>query len=348
MTLMRHICYMLLWQKDASLKQYNTFGMEVKAEWLVEITDPADFSELLQDQRWRNLPRLILGGGSNILFTKSVSGVVLVIKTKGVRCIKEQDHKVWIQAQAGEVWHSFVLQCIENGWAGLENLSLIPGSVGASPMQNIGAYGVEIKDVFSSLEALDVNTGELRVFNHNDCNFGYRESVFKKEEKGQWIISSVTFCLDKIHHLKMEYGDIQKRISERGIQVPTIQDVSEAVCYIRQSKLPDPKVLGNAGSFFKNPVIPKSLLDELTIQFPDMPHYTVSQDSVKVPAGWLIEKAGWKGKKWERCAVHERQALVLVNWNEATGQEVWDLSSAIVQDIQSKFRIELEREVNVY
>lgn len=339
---------MLVWQQNASLKSFNTFGMEVKADWLVLIQDSSDLHELIRDERWQKMPRIILGGGSNVLFTQDFVGVVAILQTKGIAVLEENDEEVLVEVESGEIWHEWVMHCIEKGWGGLENLSLIPGSVGASPMQNIGAYGVEIKDVFVSLKAMHVVTGVECVFTHEQCAFGYRESVFKRAEKDRWIIKSVVFKLSKNPILKMEYGDIQKRLAERNIVHPGIADISEAVCTIRQSKLPDPKVLGNAGSFFKNPVIQKVLYQNLLALYPTMPHYPVNAEYVKVPAGWLIEQAGWKGKKWETCAVHDRQALVLVNHAHAKGNEIWDLSSAIVADILEKFQIELEREVNVY
>ena len=339
---------MLNWQENASLKALNTFGMEVKAEWLVSITSREDLWELIQDSRWKTLPRLILGGGSNILFTQDVKGVVARMEWKGIHVTEETAESVWVEVQAGEIWHEWVLDAISKGWGGIENLSLIPGSVGASPMQNIGAYGVEIKDVFVALKAIHVDTGEERLFSHDECKFGYRESIFKREEKGNWIIISVTFCLSKQPILKMDYGDIKQRLLDRQVVNPTIVDISEAVTAIRQSKLPDPKILGNAGSFFKNPVVDRAQYEDLVKWHPDMPHYSVNEHEVKVPAGWLIERAGWKGKQWEHCAVHDRQALVLVNHNGAKGSEIWDLSSAIVDDIQQKFGIRLEREVNIY
>jgi UDP-N-acetylmuramate dehydrogenase len=339
---------MLLWQENASLKNLNTFGMEVKAEWLVSISSKEELLELIQDARWRTLPRLILGGGSNILFTQDVKGVVARMEWKGIQVKEETAEAVWVEVQAGEVWHEWVLNAIGKGWGGIENLSLIPGSVGASPMQNIGAYGVEIKDVFVELKAVHVDTGEERIFSHEACKFGYRESIFKREEKGNWIITSVTFLLSKHPILKMDYGDIKQRLMDRQVAFPTIADISEAVCTIRQSKLPDPRILGNAGSFFKNPVVERGQYEDLIKVHPDMPHYPVNDREVKVPAGWLIERAGWKGKQWEHCAVHDRQALVLVNHNGAKGSEIWDLSTAIVEDIQQKFGILLEREVNIY
>ena len=248
---------------------------------------------------------------------------------------------------AGENWHEFVLHAIENQWAGIENLSLIPGNVGASPMQNIGAYGVEIKDVFHSLRAYHLPTGEVHTFKHSDCEFGYRESVFKRKYKGQYVILSVTYRLLKKPNLSLDYGAIKAELERMKVATPDISSVSQAVINIRQSKLPDPKVIGNAGSFFKNPVIDKSEFEELKMKYPDMASYPVSEEQVKVAAGWLIDKAGWKGRRFDKYGVHERQALVLVNYGGAVGMDIYNLSEEIMEDIYEKFGIHLEREVNV-
>jgi UDP-N-acetylmuramate dehydrogenase len=252
-----------------------------------------------------------------------------------------------VKAGAGEVWHSFVQHCIAQNWCGLENLSLIPGSVGASPMQNIGAYGVEIKDVFHALEAYHISSGEIHHFNHAQCQFAYRESVFKRALKGQYIILNVTFKLSKIAQLKTTYGAIAEALQDNGITQPTIKDVSNAVIAIRQSKLPDPKVLGNAGSFFKNPVIGRSQFEQLQKEFAQMPHYDVSDTEVKLAAGWLIENAGLKGFRKGNCGVHQKQALVLVNYGGSSGQEILELSNYIIENIQAKYGVSLEREVNI-
>lgn len=335
------------WTENADLKPYNTFGVSVRASWMVECETVEDIAEVIQDERWLTMPRLVLGGGSNVLFTRDFEGVVLLNRIQGIEKVKEDNDHVWVRSSAGVVWHSFVLHCIQNQWAGVENLSLIPGSVGACPIQNIGAYGVEIKDVFDSLEAMHIQTGEIRIFDHTACAFGYRDSIFKNAEKGKWIILSVTFQLRKHPIWNTQYGDIQKEMERLGYQAPSLVAISQSVMNIRQSKLPDPKVLGNAGSFFKNPVIDASLYQELKITFPQMPAYPAGEGKVKVPAGWLIEQAGWKGHKEATCGVNEKQALVLVNYGTATGDEVYNLSTLIVDDIATRFSITLEREVNI-
>jgi UDP-N-acetylmuramate dehydrogenase len=338
---------MIVWQSNIDLKPWNTFGISVRAKWMVTCTSIADLREVIEDDRWKTLPRLVLGGGSNVLFTQDFDGVVLVNRLQGIRCVAEEGDQVLVEAAAGEVWHSFVLNCIQNQWAGVENLSLIPGSVGACPIQNIGAYGVEIKDVFEKLEAVHTETGELRSFDKLACQFGYRDSLFKNAEKGKWIITAVTFRLSKTPKWNIQYGDIQKELERLGYSEPSLVGVSQAVMNIRQSKLPDPKVLGNAGSFFKNPVIDSSLYQSLLEEFPTMPSYPAGEGKVKVPAGWLIEHSGWKGHRAAHCGVNEKQALVLVNFGEATGNEVYALSTEIVNDIAARYRITLEREVNI-
>jgi UDP-N-acetylmuramate dehydrogenase len=338
---------MMNWIANADLKPYNTFGVAVSAQWMVECNSVADIREAIQDERWKTLPRLILGGGSNVLFTQDFDGVVLLNRLSGIELVNQDDTFVWVKSLAGEVWHSFVLHCIQNQWAGVENLSLIPGSVGACPIQNIGAYGVEIKDVFFSLDAMHVESGEIRSFDHQACAFGYRDSVFKNEEKGKWIILSVTFQLRKQPIWNTQYGDIQKEMERLGYNSPSLEGISQSVINIRQSKLPDPKVLGNAGSFFKNPVIDEKLYERVKEEYPNIPSYPAGAGKVKVPAGWLIEQAGWKGYKAETCGVNEKQALVLVNFGTATGSEVYALSTQIVEDIANRFHITLEREVNI-
>ena len=335
------------WIANADLKPYNTFGVPVNAQWMVECDSVADIREVIQDERWKTMPRLILGGGSNVLFTQNFEGVVLLNRLMGIELVNQDDTFVWVKSSAGVVWHSFVLHCIQNQWAGVENLTLIPGSVGACPIQNIGAYGVEIKDVFFSLEAMHVESGEIEVFDHQACAFGYRDSVFKNEERGKWVILSVTFQLRKHPVWNTQYGDIQKEMDRLGFTSPSLEGISQSVINIRQSKLPDPKVLGNAGSFFKNPVIDESLYLQVKEEFPAMPSYPAGEGKVKVPAGWLIEQAGWKGYKAENCGVNEKQALVLVNFGTATGSELYALSTQIVEDIAKRFHITLEREVNI-
>lgn len=328
-----------------SLKAYNTFGLPATAEFFVRAETIEEIKEILTWKKNKNL--FVLGGGSNILLIDKVPGVTLQNALKGIEMIQEDEGSWLIKAYAGENWHKFVMYCIDKGYAGLENLSLIPGNVGASPMQNIGAYGVELKDVFHSLEALHVHTLESRVFMANECEFDYRSSIFKTREIGNYIITSVTFRLLKHPVFHTSYGAIEQELEAMGVKELSIRAISDAVIRIRRSKLPDPEHLGNAGSFFKNPIISALHFNELKEKYPSLPGYPQADGRVKVPAGWLIEQAGWKGKRMGNCGVHEHQALVLVNYGNATGQEIWQLSEAIVQDILSKYNIALEREVNV-
>lgn len=337
---------MLSIQENVSLRPYNTFGIAATARFFTEVRTVDELRAVNQDPRFREMPRLLLGGGSNVLLTGDFAGLVVRIAIPGKKTVRETAEHVWLKVGAGENWHELVLFCLENNLAGLENLSLIPGSVGASPMQNIGAYGVEIKDVFDSLEALDLQTGELRPFSHEECRFGYRESIFKHEAKGRYAIVSVTFRLAKTPTFHTGYGDIQKTLAEMGVQELTIRAVSEAVVRIRRSKLPDPAHLGNAGSFFKNPEIPKARFDELKTRFPNLPGYPTSGGAVKVPAGWLIEQAGWKGHREGPVGVHERQALVLVNYGGGTGAQIKALAEKVQASVREKFGIELMAEVN--
>ena len=291
---------------------------------------------------------LILGGGSNMLLTKDVDALVLHINIKGIKVVSNSENNVRVEVAAGEKWHEFVSWCLDKNYGGVENLSLIPGNVGTAPIQNIGAYGVELKDSFVSCQALDVDTKELRTFTKKDCNFGYRNSVFKDELKGQYIITSVIFELSSHQHItKTNYGAIEAELKKNGVVNPTIQDISTAVISIRNSKLPNPKVLGNSGSFFKNPVIAHSKFEIIKEQFPDIPHYIVSDATVKIPAGWLIETAGFKGKKFGSYGVHDKQALVLVNYGNASGKDLLQLSIQIQEAILIIFGIHLESEVNI-
>lgn len=332
-------------RENVSLQPFNTFGIEVKAKLFAFFHDTSELSELLQQHPEENL--LILGGGSNILLTSDYNGLVLKNEILGIEVLTEDDQEVLLRVGAGENWHEFVLHCIDKGYAGVENLSLIPGSVGASPMQNIGAYGVEIKDVFDHLEAFHLATGEIHQFIKEDCHFGYRESVFKNKHKGEYVIAHVCYRLRKSVSVNTSYGAIETELKAQGIENPGIRDVSNAVIAIRQSKLPDPKLIGNAGSFFKNPVVEAAVYENIKKTHPEAPSYPAGSGFVKVPAGWLIEQAGWKGKSLGKYGVHKNQALVLVNYGGATGKEVWDLSSAIKDDVFAKFGVELEREVNV-
>lgn len=333
--------------KNISLKPYNTFGIQSKAEYFSTFDSVEGLNQIIRSNK--DQPLLVLGGGSNILLkSEVVNALVIVNQIKGKTITKETDLEVYVKVGAGENWHEFVLYALQNNWGGIENLSLIPGSVGASPMQNIGAYGVEIKDVFFELEAYQISTGEIKTFAHEDCHFGYRESVFKRALKDQYIITSVTYRLTKGEHNKnTNYGIIEQELEKTEVKNPTIHDISKAVISIRQSKLPDPKEIGNAGSFFKNPIIPMQQFNELTERYPDIPHYKINDDLVKVPAGWLIDQAGWKGKTFGHYGVHKKQALVLVNYENAKGSEIFDLSESILQDIQNRYGVLLEREVNI-
>ncbi len=333
--------------ENVSLKSFNTFGIEARARYFVRVQTPGELRAVLANPAYRLLPKLILGGGSNVLFINDAfDGLVIKIDIKGIAVLEETDASVLLEVGAGEVWHDLVMHTIEKGYSGLENLSLIPGTVGAAPMQNIGAYGVEIKETFDSLEALHVESGQRRRFTNAECRFGYRESVFKHELKGQYIITSVRFNLSKMPVFHTSYGAIQDTLREMGIGELSVKAISEAVCHIRRSKLPDPAQIGNAGSFFKNPEIPKSQYDALKAQHPGMPGYITSQDFVKVPAGWLIEQCGWKGKIVGSTGEHKIQALVLVNYGAAKGQEIKALAEQVQQSVQERFGIRLTPEVN--
>jgi UDP-N-acetylmuramate dehydrogenase len=332
-------------QKNSSLKPYNTFGIEAKADYFAAFSTTTELQQLLDENK--GLPLLVLGGGSNLLLTQDFHGLVLKNELMGIEVVSKEADTVIVRAGAGEVWHHFVLYCINHGYGGVENLSLIPGSVGASPMQNIGAYGTEIKDVFESLEAFEIATGEMHTFDKTACAFGYRESVFKRALKGQYIITSVAFRLSKDPQVNTTYGAIDAELQAQGITNPDIRDVSNAVIAIRSSKLPDPKKIGNAGSFFKNPVVDQQVYDKILTTYPQAPAYPATPGQVKLPAGWLIETAGWKGKTIGNYGVHVNQALVLVNYGGATGQQIYDLSGAILADIYEKFGVQLEREVNI-
>ena len=323
-----------------SLKPYNTFGIDVKALAFGRFTSVEELKELLR-QRDTETPLFILGGGSNVLLTRDLPFFVLKNEIQGVEVVSETDTQVVLKAGSGVEWHAFVRYTVEQGWGGIENMSLIPGSVGASPMQNIGAYGAEIKDTFVSLEALHIDSLEIHTFTKEQCAFGYRESVFKRALKGQYVIVSVTYELAKNPKINTTYGAIQAEIEVMGVTDVTVDTVSQAVMNIRRSKLPDPKILGNAGSFFKNPVVSKSVFEQLQKNYPDAPHYPQETGEEKLAAGWLIEKAGWKGKRVGNCGVHELQALVLVNYGGATGNEVFDLSTQIIADIEARFGVTL-------
>ena len=331
-------------QTNFSLKNYNTFGISAFAKSFISVTSEDELKTVLQQQQ----DIFILGGGSNMLLTKDIEKTVVHINLKGIAISKEAEDYVWVTAQAGENWHEFVLWCLERNFGGLENLSLIPGNVGTTPIQNIGAYGVEIKDTMVSCEAISIKTQEKHIFTNAECAFEYRESIFKKELKNQFIITAVTFQLTKKKHkLKTSYGAIEAELQQKNINNPTIQEISQAVIAIRQSKLPDPKELGNSGSFFKNPIIPLTTYEKALQNFPEMPHYKVSEELVKVPAGWLIEQAGFKGKRFGDAGIHKNQALVLVNYGNATGTEIEAVARDIQKTVLEKFGIAIEAEVNI-
>lgn len=331
--------------QNVNLKPHNTFGIEVFASGFAQFSTISELKTILQSNTYPQL--LVLGGGSNLLLTKDFNGLVLKNEIQGFKILNETFDKVIVEAGAGEIWHDFVLNCIENQYAGVENLSLIPGSVGACPMQNIGAYGVELKDVFHHLNAYHIGSGEMHIFDKESCHFGYRESVFKNIYKDQYIICSVAFELSKSPKINTSYGAIEAELKTRNILEPTIRDVSNAVISIRQSKLPDPKVLGNAGSFFKNPVVDEVVVKKIQENYPDIPNYPASDGKRKLAAGWLIEQAGWKGKTIETYGVHKLQALVLVNYGGSTGSQIFNFSTQIIESIEQKFDVTLEREVNI-
>lgn len=337
--------------QDVSLQPYNTFGINACARHWVAITSVADLQELLRHPHYQAVPKLVLGGGSNVLFTRNFEGLVIKIDIQGIERTEENEEHVRIKTGAGVSWHTLVLHCIEQGYGGIENMSLIPGTVGAAPMQNIGAYGVEIKDVFVSLEAVEIASGNVVVFDYARCQFGYRSSIFKHELKGQYIITSVTLKLSKHPVINTSYGAIEDTLSDmladRPNATPTIQEVSQAVIRIRQSKLPDPAQIGNAGSFFKNPVVPRHHYEALAKQYETIPGYPVSDQKVKVPAGWLIEQCGWKGRRVGDIGVHDKQALVLVNYGGGIGSDLQNLAYQIKDSVMQKFDIAIEPEVNI-
>lgn len=335
-------------QQNVSLKPYNTFGLDVLAKEFVVVNTLEELCILCAAFNLSNRKLLILGGGSNVLLTQDFDGMVIKMNLKGIEVVGQNDEHVWVKAMAGEVWHEFVLYCIANNLAGVENLSLIPGCVGAAPMQNIGAYGVEIKDTFDCLEAVEIATGDVVVFNREECQFGYRESIFKQEAKGKYIIASVTFRLSLNPSFNVSYGAIQQTLEKQGISELSLKAISDAVVHIRKTKLPDPKVLGNAGSFFKNPEITTAQYNELKERFADIPGYPAGTGMVKVAAGWLIEQCGWKGKVVGNTGSHKDQALVLVNYGQATGAEIWQLAMSIQASVLEKFGITIMPEVNVF
>ncbi len=338
----------MLIRENISLQRFNTFGIKADTRYYALIEDESQLALPLLKDILCNVPLLILGGGSNVLFVNDFSGLTLHVRLKGISIEKETPDHTYVRAMAGENWEQFVEYCVKNGWGGLENLTLIPGNVGTSPIQNIGAYGVELRDHFYSLEAYEMETGRVHTFYADDCSFGYRDSFFKKEGKGKFIILSVTFRLTtRNHQIVTHYGAIQQQLVQMQIQKPGIADVMNAVQQIRRSKLPDPDKLGNAGSFFKNPLIEPARFDKLLATFPDIPYYTDPTGNVKIAAGWLIEAAGWKGFREGDAGVHEKQALVLVNFGNAEGKQIFQLAQRIRQSVWYQFGITLEPEVNL-
>jgi len=335
---------MLKLQHNISLKPYNTFSIDVIAKQFIDITSLSDLKELVGTEK----DFFILSGGSNLLLTKDIEGLVVHLNTKGITIVKETDNHVFVKVSAGENWHEFVMWCIDQNYGGLENLSLIPGNVGTTPIQNIGAYGTEVKDTIIEVVGLEIESNSTSIFTNKECEFGYRNSIFKNDQKGKYIITDVTFKLSKNDHkLNSSYGTIQSELEKNNIKNPTIKDLSDAVISIRQSKLPDPKEIGNSGSFFKNPVISRQQFETLQHNYPEIPHYIVTETTIKVPAGWLVEQCGFKGKRFGDAGVHKNQALVLVNYGDATGKEIWQLAQNIQKTVFKKYNIELEAEVNV-
>ena len=337
--------YMII-QENISLKPYNTFAINAKADYLGIFRSIPELEILLKEYE-HHQPLFVLGGGSNILFTNDFEGIIVKNELSGKELVREDIDYYFVRAWAGENWHSFVLYCLSNDYYGIENLSLIPGCVGASPIQNIGAYGVEIRDVFEELEAYDLQEKRIRIFQKEECRFGYRDSIFKQEYKNRFVILNVTYRLTRQPDPKTGYGVIEQELTKMGVTAITPRTVSDAIIRIRSSKLPNPAVTGNAGSFFKNPVIELSVYEQIKLTHPDAPGFATGDAHVKVPAGWLIEQCGWKGYRKGDAGCYDKQALVLVNYGNATGKEIYALSEEIIQSVISRFGIQLEREVNI-
>ncbi|GLO14203.1 UDP-N-acetylenolpyruvoylglucosamine reductase [Pseudomonas putida] len=335
------------WQEQVSLKPYNTFGIDVKARYFSQAQDDQQVRQALSQAHQQRLPVLVIGGGSNLLLTRDIDALVLHMASRGRRVLSDDGERIVVEAEAGEPWHPFVQWTLAQGYCGLENLSLIPGTVGAAPMQNVGAYGVEIKDVFAGLTALDRETGELRDFGLAECAFGYRDSLFKRNP-GRWLILRVRFALNRTLQAHLDYGPVRQRLAEQGVTEPTAQAISDAICSIRREKLPDPAQLGNAGSFFKNPVVTALQVERIRAQYPGVVAYPQADGQVKLAAGWLIEQAGWKGHRDGDAGVHRLQSLVLVNYGQASGAQMHTLARRIQADILERFGVELEMEPNLY
>tara|TARA_B100000795_G_scaffold34154_1_gene22523 strand:- start:22585 stop:23598 length:1014 start_codon:yes stop_codon:yes gene_type:complete len=334
-------------QEHISLKPYNTFGIESSARYFVSVNTIEELQEALAMPNY--LKKFLLGGGSNILLTGAIDALVIHVNLKGISIEHEREHQIHLSCMAGENWHELVRYCIKNNYGGMENMSLIPGNVGTAPIQNIGAYGVELKDIFLKCSAIEIATAKEVSFSHSECDFGYRNSIFKSTHKGKYVITRVTFRLTKVkHNIQTQYGAIQEQLTSNNIEDPTIKDISDAVIAIRQSKLPDPKELGNSGSFFKNPVVDIKTFNTFNAKFPEAPYYEVSDREFKIPAGWLIEQAGFKGSRYGDAGVHKNQALVLVNYGDATGAQIWELALKIQEKVRTDFGILIEPEVNVF
>lgn len=336
----------MLHKKNFSLKEYNTFGIDVLCTDFYEITLEDELLKLIEDRVFEK-KFLLMGGGSNMLFTENFEGTVVYLNIQGTQILEENENEVVLRSQAGENWHQFVQYCVSKGWGGLENLSLIPGNVGTAPIQNIGAYGVEVKEVIERVWIMDLFTGKKEAVSAEQCQFDYRNSIFKNEWKGKKAVLAVDFKLNKKHELKTTYGAIQQELEQMGVSQVGIAELSRAVINIRSSKLPDPKELGNCGSFFKNPVVHKSSAEALLNKYAEMPFYPLPNDQVKIPAGWLIEQAGWKGKREGNVGMHAKQALVLVNYGGASGPELWAHAQKVQASVMEKFGVWLEPEVNV-
>ena len=334
-------------KQNFSLKQNNTFGIDVKAEYFAEVSSVDELKELLSENKYKGLPKFILGGGSNILFTRDFDGLIIKLSSNEIQIVKEDDAYVFVKASAGVNWHDLVLFCIERNFGGIENLSLIPGKVGAAPIQNIGAYGQELKDSFHSLNGIYIDDLEEKTFYKDECSFAYRNSIFKKELKNKFVITDFTLKLNKHPVVNISYGTVAEELKKKDLDKITIKDVSEVICEIRKSKLPDPAKIGNAGSFFKNPEITKQKFMDLKTKFPGIIGYNTVGDMFKIPAGWLIENSGLKGKREGNTGTHPKQALVIVNYGNATGKEILEFKDFIKKTILEKFGIELEEEVNI-
>jgi UDP-N-acetylmuramate dehydrogenase len=332
-------------KENISLKNYNTFGIDAESRYFVECSSVNEILDFIETHKKQDLPLMILGGGSNVLFTKNFNGYILRPSVKGIEIMEETIDHVILRVGAGEDWDEFVGYCVDNNWGGIENLSLIPGNVGTCPIQNIGAYGVEVKDIIVEVETIDIKNLKISLFQNSDCKFAYRDSIFKTKLKGKQIITYVSFKLKKQSEYKLDYGNLIDEL--KRFDEVNLKNIRQAIIDIRNSKLPKPEEIGNAGSFFKNPVVSKEKFKKLEALYPEIPHYKQSDGSVKIPAGWLIEKAGWKGKRVGNTGVHEKQALVIVNYGNATGEEIIHLARNIQQAIIIKFDLELEMEVNV-